>query len=133
MLSHIDEAFASEDFVLAEQMLSDLAVQNIEDVKTEITTLRKEGVVIADTTEYLDKLMQTKNYSDAILETEKCSEKNRAFETGICSGKNIPGKNITDPELIALYDKGNYTEFIQTYTEPGKRKGTDCRIKNSCE
>ena len=108
LLIPVEEAYTAEEFVLAERMLSDLAAQNIGNVKTEIDNLRREGAVFAQTTEFLDGLMQAKNYADAILETEKCSEKTAHLRQIFVQAKSLRGKT-TDPDLIDVFEKGKYT------------------------
>ena len=112
MIIPIEKACIAENFIVAEQMLNTLAVQNIGILKTEINQLKNEGAFFPQTTEILDAFIKIKNYSDAILETEKCSEKMERLKQIFAQAK-VLRTTTTDPNLITVFDNGQYAEFIR--------------------
>ncbi|GEM_PF-2309792 len=121
MIIPIEKACASEDSIAAEKMLSNLAVQNIGELKAEINQIVKEGAFLTQTTGFLDAFIEKKNFSDAILATEKCLEKMGRFQKIFEQAKALRTKN-KDPNLIVLFDKGQYNEFIQCVQNQDKEK-----------
>jgi len=112
MIIPIEKACAVDDFIAAGQMLNTLAVQNIASLKTEIDQLKKEGAYVPQTTEILDAFIKVNNYSDAILETEKCTEKMGRLKQIFAQAKALRNK-ITDSNLVTIFDEGQYAEFIR--------------------
>ncbi|MGI5998341.1 MAG: serine/threonine-protein kinase [Lutispora sp.] len=96
----------------AQEALKQIALASGSDVENELRALRAGGVVAEVPIDHLAELFAHGKYREALIESEMIRSKMSELK-GIHARASELKKNITSPELLALYDSGRYGEFIR--------------------
>jgi len=101
------------DLRSAKRALKQTALAGVSETENELKALRASGVVVGISADHLAELFADGKYREIIIELEMIRSRVSGLRDIHTKASSLK-RDITSPDLLALYDSGRYEEFIQT-------------------
>lgn len=111
-LGPIQDSLQAGDIDGAVEALRQTAQTSASAMEKDLQALHADGVVVGVSADHIVELIAGGKYRDALIEAEMIRSKVSACR-GVHAKASALRKTITSPDLLALYDAGQYEEFIR--------------------
>jgi LPXTG-motif cell wall-anchored protein len=125
----ITKCIRQGDIPRAQELFQGLAEQQLSQVNTTLGELRADGAVVAVSSESINQQIAGQHYSDAIIDSEKAIAELMRVEELYTKAK-VMRPAVTGPVIIALYNCGNYEEFIRASEEEQRQNQKVTELKD---
>ena len=112
-LKLVRERIQAGDLGSAKEALKQIALTSVSETENELKTLRASGAVVGISADHLAELFADGKYRKVIIDSEMIHSNVSKLRDAYAKAASLK-KDITSPDLLALYDSGRYEEFIQT-------------------
>ena len=126
----IIKSINQQDISRAQEMLMDLAGQQLTRVNAALGALRTDGAVVSFSSDPIQEQIAAQHYGDAILDAEKAIAELTGIQETYAKSKTLR-HTVTEPEIIALFTDGKYEEFIHACSEQQERKKKMIALKET--